>query len=165
MPVDKEAQNEKSFIATLSLRALGCNPKGNVNPGDKKKLCRIFGKATGLKNGEDKRNGNVWTALQGQFEGINLETGATMRSGKLFLPNGIQDVIESEIKRLETNKDADGVVFGMEIYSVHATNPIGYSYEARNIMKVSAVDDLEALREQIEEKSPLKLLAAADKKK
>lgn len=153
---ETHTEQEKSFVSKLSIKALGCDPR---LPKDVSAqiLCRIFGTAQGLKHGEDKNSGNVWTALQGSFEGVNAqdgteEFGKILRSGKLFLPAGIQDVIEGAVREIENTKtgaETPNVVFGLEIRSVKASNRIGYSYEARSLMPVTQQDALAQLREQI----------------
>lgn len=160
-------EREESLVAKLSIKALGCDPR-LPSGGTSKILCRIYGAAQGLKMGEDKNTGNVWTALQGRFEGVNCEQGnedfgKTLRSGKLFLPSGIQDVIEGAIREIENSKDVldANVVFGLEIRSVKAANRIGYSYEAKNLLPAKQVDPLAQMREAIEQKAgPVKAIAA-----
>lgn len=163
---------EDSIVSKLSIKALGCDPR-LPSGGSAKILCRIYGMAKSLKSGEDKNTGNVWTALQGEFEGVNIEPdsedfGKTLRSGKLFLPSGIQDVIESAIREIENTAGgsaAANVVFGLEIRSVKASNRIGYSYEAKNLMPPKQQDPLAAMREAIESKVGTPKQIAAPKEK
>lgn len=161
-----------SYVSKLSIKALGCDPR-LPSGANSKVLCRISGFAQGLKSGEDKNTGNIWTALQGDFEGVNCEAGnddfgKTLRSGKLFLPAGIQDVIEGAVREIENRAggaESPNVVFGLEIRSVKATNRIGYSYEARNLMPARQSDPLAQLRKQIEEKAGvIKAIAAPAEK-
>jgi hypothetical protein len=167
--IAEETTQEDYYVSKLSVKALGCDPR--LSKDEKtKSLCRIYGSAQGLKSGEDKNNGNVWTALQGKFEGVNIEQGSehfgkTLRSGKLFLPAGIQDVIEGKIREIENTSGGAleaNVLFGLEIRSVEASNRIGYSYEAKNLMPVKQQDDLAAMRQTIEDKvGKPKAIAAA----
>lgn len=152
-----EVQDE-AFVSKLSVKALGCDPR---LPRDVKAqvLCRMLGKAQGLKHGEDKTRGDVWTALQGTFEGTNIQEGSesygrVLRSGKLFLPAGIQDVIEGAVREIQNsaNRETAAVVFALELSSVKADNPIGYSYQARTIIPKSQKDELADLRAAVEEK-------------
>jgi len=94
------------------------------------KICVILGKATGIKTGEDA-NGKVWEALTGTFQGHNLQTGEVFRSGKLFLPSGIHEPILEAVKGLPEN---GSVKFALEFRRVEAENPIGYSYQAVELM-------------------------------
>ena len=165
---EEETQATENFVGKLSIKALGCDPR---LPRDvsAQVLCRIYGKAQGLKHGEDKVRGDVWTALQGTFEGVNIQDGSpkygqTLQSGKLFLPAGIQDVIEGAVREIENSSNAEtaSVVFALEISSVKAENPIGYSYQAKNLVaRPAAKDELSELRTAIEAKvGKVKAIAA-----
>lgn len=144
------------YINKMSVKALGARPNAVVAEGAPSPypLVRIFGRANGIKTGEDT-TGNVWTALTGSFEGINLQNGESFRSGKLFLPGGIQEVVESAVQEIaaaaKAGKQTDdlSIVFGLEIASVRATNPIGYSYQAMNLIKTEKSDELSELRKAI----------------
>jgi hypothetical protein len=163
---------EDSLVSKLSIKQLGCDPRLAAGT-TTKVLCRIYGTAKGLKHGEDKNTGNMWTALQGEFEGVNVEQGnedfgKILRSGKLFLPAGIQDVVEGAVREIENSKDGaetPNVVFGLEIRSVKSNNRIGYSYEAKNLMPPAQQDPLAVMRAAIESKAgPVKALPAPKEK-
>jgi hypothetical protein len=133
-------KKEEAIISKMSVKSLGCKPTGG-DPKDPSKpniLCIIAGKASGIKMGEDA-NGKVWSALTGNFWGQNLATGGTFRSGKLFLPSGIHETLEAAVQGLP---EAGGVIkFAMKFQSVEAKNPIGYSYQAVNLMPIEADTD------------------------
>jgi hypothetical protein len=158
---------DDNYVSKLSVKALGCDPR-LAKGSNRQVLCRIYGKAQGLKHGEDKQRGDVWTALQGTFEGVNVQDGSedygkTLRSGKLFLPGGIQDVIEGAVKDIAKSASAEtaSVVFAVELSSVKAANPIGYSYEARNLVPRTTQDEMATLRQMVEDKAgKLKALPA-----
>lgn len=148
---------EKSInvISKMSVKGLGCNPRKVTamdKPADgsqaKLPLCRIFGLASGVKHGEDK-SGNVWTAIAGDFEGVNLQDGKVYRSGKLFLPGGIQEIIEVPLVQAESQDKQLTVEFAFEIAAVQADNPIGYSYVATSLMKPAEADNLSRIRNLI----------------
>lgn len=123
------------MISKMSVKGIGCKPKGEEEP---TRLCIILGKATGIKTGEDN-TGRVWKALSGTFRGTNLATNEVFRSGKLFLPSGIHEAVESAVMQLP---EQGGVVkFAMELRSVSAKNPIGYSYQAVNLMPIESETD------------------------
>jgi len=125
------------MVSKMSVKGIGCKPFG-APLSDPKKLCAIMGKATGIKCGENA-NGNVWSALTDSFRGEDLVTGGVFRSGKLFLPSGIHEVVESAVRNLP---EGGGVVkFAMLIQSVEAKNPIGYSYQAINLMPIESETD------------------------
>lgn len=140
-------------ISKMSVKTMGCNPRKVAGMDDNKDgkpvtlpLCVIYGIASGLKHGEDKVNGGVWTALTGDFEGKNLQTGETFRSGKLFLPSGIQEIVEGPIKKAEDENGSCAIKFAFEISAVKASNPIGYSYQAKPLTKPTEGDQLSELR-------------------
>jgi hypothetical protein len=144
------AKNEVQ-ITKMSVKGLGCNP------GSLTRMCQIMGKAIGVKTGEDA-TGRVWSALIGDFRGVNLETGEVFRSGKLFLPSGIHEPIEAAVKGLG-DKGGEGVVkFALELRTVKASNPIGYSYQAVTLLPITAETD--SLADLIAAVPEVKLLAA-----
>jgi hypothetical protein len=103
------------------------------------RICVIAGKATGIKTGEDA-DGKIWSALIGTFQGTDLKTGETYRSGKLFLPSGIHEPIEAAVKQIG---DSGGTVnFAVEFRRVEASNPIGYSYQAVNLLPMESQQDV-----------------------
>lgn len=150
----KHMSTEVNIVARLSVKACGCKPEGTDKP---KRLCLIYGVASGFKSGEDNK-GQLWSAITGSFEGVNIETGDVYRSGKLFLPNGIQEVVEAALKGTGDN---GSIKFGLELRSVKASNPIGYSYQAVPLVKPSADDPLAEMRAGIAEKTGVKMLLEA----
>lgn len=135
-----EKTQAEALVTKMSVKGIGCKPTGGL-PTDESKanpLCVIMGKATGIKMGEGS-DGRIWNALTGAFRGTNLATGVSVRSGKLFLPTGIHEIVEGAVKQL--GSDGGVVKFAMQIESIKATNPIGYSYQARNLMPLEAESD------------------------
>lgn len=148
-----EVSGEESYISKLTIKTLGCNPSMvktlKKEQGVKLAIARMYGKASAVKYQEDKENGKMYTYFAGTFEGVNLQDGTVLRSGKMFLPEGISNVVETAIKAAQEKDDKASVSFAFEIRSVQATNPIGYSYEAAAIQKPEAEDELAAMRKQI----------------
>lgn len=138
----EETQTGPAMIGKMSVKNLGCTPVGSAEP---KRLCLIYGRANGIKMGEDKGTGRIWSALTGGFEGLNLENGEVYRSGKLFLPGGIHEAIEAAVKTDDPEKFNE-VKFGLEIRSVKASNPIGYSYQAVSLVNPTVADELDEMR-------------------
>jgi hypothetical protein len=128
----KEAPVEKEIIGLTKMSVNTICGKRSMG-----KICVILGKATGANQGEDA-NGHVWSALLGTFQGTNLQTGETFRSGKLFLPSGIHEPIEAAVGQL---KEGGSVNFAIEFRRVEAENPIGYSYQAVNLLPVETQED------------------------
>lgn len=143
---------EESYVSKLTIKTLGCNPsmvKTLPDGENKLAICRLYGKVQDVKYQENKDKGEVYTFFAGTFEGINMQNGEVLRSGKLFLPKGISEVVESEVKNLRAKDDKASVSFAFEIRAVKATNPIGYSYEAAALKKPEAEDELSELRSAI----------------
>ena len=148
---------EEKVITKMSVKELGCNPKqaSALDVADKRSipLCMIMGRAIDTEVKEDKRNGNIYTALLGDFQGVCIQAGNSnfgqyFKSGKLYLPGGIQELIEAAI--VGDGKGASAVVhFALEIHAVRATNPIGYSYQAIPRMRPVIDDPLQRIREMV----------------
>lgn len=118
----------------------------------------VYGQATGIKEVVDKVRGDVYHALVGQFEAQNLNTGEVFRSGQLYLPTGIHEMVEDAVKKLEG--DTDFVTFALQIRALKAANKSGYSYEAQSLMKATQVDPLDDLRANLEASVPKQLTAS-----
>ncbi len=135
---DETIQNEP-MVTKMSVKGLGCKPTGGLPSDDSKPnpLCIIAGKVNGVKMGEDG-NGKVWSALVGSFRGTVLATGVSVRSGKLFLPSGIHEIVE---KAALDMGEGGNLKFAFQISSVKASNPIGYSYQATSLLPMEAQTD------------------------
>lgn len=128
---------EEITIGKLSVRGIGCIP-GPAPKDNPKLLCIILGKASALVNGVDKLTDREWTALKGDFLAVNLATNERFRSGKLFLPAGIHESIEERVRQLQ---DGGLVKFALQLRSVEAKNPAGYSYQAVTLMPIETEND------------------------
>src|SRR5258708_5510817 len=135
------------YLTKMSVKGLGCKP-GLAVEGKPAILCTIYGKADGIKVGESQ-DGRIWQALTGSFAAINLQSGEEFRSGKLFLPSGIHETIENAVKALGDNPGGLSVKFALEIRSVEAKNPIGYSYQAKNLFAAETTDELSEIKKAI----------------
>lgn len=151
----REVSGEESYAAKLSLGTLGCKgalvlalPEGE----NKIAIARFYGKVSDVKQQINKDTGEAWTFLQGNFEGVNMQTGLVLRSGKLYLPKGVMEVMETAVAALKAeenpNKNAS-ISFGFEIRAIKATNKAGYSYEAASLKQPSEEDELKAIRELV----------------
>jgi hypothetical protein len=155
------------IISKMSVKSIGCVPAGAEDPG--KRLCIIFGRASGLKTGEDKVRDSVWVALTGEFEAFRFPHDGEpapkrYQSGKLFLPAGIHDTIESAVRQImKGGEETAGlsVKFALELYSVKSSNPSGYSYQARTVIPMQETDELSELRRAIVEAGKVQLPAGA----
>lgn len=160
---------ELAYIARMSVKGLGVQSGKEVpeNEGVRVPVCRIMGVAHDIKVGESK-DGQVWSALTGNFWGENLKTGDQYSSGKLFLPGGIHEMIESAVKEAQKNGGANSIVsvrFAFEITVVKSGNPIGYSYQAITLLPPSVTDDMAEIHRQISERSQKRIEAPESKPK
>lgn len=147
-----EISGEESYAAKLSLGTLGC--KGAIVLGlpegeNKIAIARFYGKVSDVKQQLNKDTGEIYTFLAGNFEGVNMQTGLVLRSGKLYLPKGVMEVMETAVaglKAADSNSKGSSISFGFEIRAIRATNKAGYSYEAAALKKPEEEDELQAIR-------------------
>ncbi len=139
------SESDVNIVSKLSMKTIRVNPaKFATDSGAP--IALVYGQLTGIKDVVDKVRGDVYHALLGSFEGQNLETGERFRSGVLYLPAGIHDMLSASVAKLPEDDDSAYVEFGLEIRAVKAKNPAGYSYEAKSLLKPKASDPLEQLR-------------------
>ena len=129
-----------NILTKMTLKGMGCKPAQAASDGKRVPLARIYGYAAGVKAKEDS-TGNVHQAIIGQFEGVNLNTGEVFRSGVLYLPGGIHELLAKPAAENNAN-----VQFALEIHAIPAGNPIGYSYSAKSLLPVTARGPLDDLR-------------------
>lgn len=152
-PAPVKPSGEENYVSKLTISTLGCVPAmvKTLKPEDGSKIAiaRLYGKAAKVGYQEDKVNGVTHTFFAGNFEGINLQDGTVLRSGKMFLPKGISEVVENAIKTAQAKDDKASISFAFEIRAVKATNPAGYSYEASALKSPEAEDELAEMRNAI----------------
>jgi hypothetical protein len=147
-----------TIVSKLSMRTIKTQP-AKFATAEGRPIAVVYGQATAIKEVVDKVRGDVYHALVGQFEAQNLQSGEVFRSGQLYLPTGIHEMLEDAVKKLET--DTDFVSFAIQLRAVTAKNPAGYSYEAQNLLKTTHVDPLDDMRAQLEGTEQPKLPAPA----
>lgn len=148
-----EAPSETKILSKITLKNTGCKPLRAKLEEKQVPLCQIYGVAGGTKVKVDNK-GEAFESIVGDFECVNLETNEAYRSGVLYLPGGLHDMLASAFTG--ENK-ATNVEFAIEISSRPASNPIGYEYVARQLVKADRADPLDALRNK------LKMLPAPNK--
>jgi hypothetical protein len=159
-----------TIVSKMSVKTLKANPALAKAENKRVFLCRIVGIAGGLVTKVDTR-GEPITGITGNFRGKNVVTHEEYESGVLYLPGGIQEMLENAVNKGELDKNDkpiyEAVEFALDIYSVPASNPIGYSYEAEPVFKAKEADPLSELMAKAEEARNLPALEAAkdDKKK
>ncbi len=132
-----------NLVSKITMKTIGVKPAAHAT--DKgTPIAVVFGTASAIKDVVDKIRGDVYHALVGEFEAENLETGETFRSGVLYLPAGIHDMLEGSVKKLES--ETDFVQFALQILAVKATNAAGYGYQAKSMIPSRTVDPLTEMR-------------------
>lgn len=151
----KTAQPDANgIVSKLSNATLGCDPLvvKDKGKGTKAPMYRVLGRATGIKEAKDT-NGEVIYGLTGTFQGTNLVTGQTMRSGVAYLPPGIHETILEPLDR-ELAADTTGagvaIEFAFDIFAVAAPNKSGYSYEAVDLIPAQRKDPFEDMKKALE---------------
>jgi hypothetical protein len=146
-------QVEASIISKITMATIGCTPGlvKNAKPDELSKegdlpLARLFGKLSKVKYEEDKAKGQFYTSFVGTFEAINMQTGEVFQSGKMFLPKGISEMVETAVNKAGENVQ---IAFAFEVRSIKANNPIGYSYRVLALQSPEAADELRELREKV----------------
>ena len=168
-----------SAIGKITISNLGCIPAAAVVEGKASPIARVYGIASGIKTVVDKNRGEVYEAITGQFEGVNVKTGKVYQSAVLYLPSGIHGLLENAVKgqyHEEQRNDAGDILrkahydfndvrFAMELSVVKAKNPAGYSYEAKSLVPAVVDDPMAAIRALIAESEHKTLEAPKGNKK
>lgn len=167
---------DPTYIAKLTLSRL-CKPqkdlvlnKDGSSNGKTILMAEIYGSVALTKN---KRlpNDDVGQALIGNFEGVNMQTGEILRSGVLYLPSGIQDLLVAEVKNNGENNQP--VQFGLGLY-IRAADPKsiaryadhpGWEWDAKKILETSTIDPIAAIRAKLKSKQPALTVAEEGAKK
>ena len=111
-----------------------------------KALFNIMGIATSTETGAGDHG--PWTALKGQFEATNLETGEVFQSAKAFLPSVAQDIVEGQMIS-HGDGQVEAVRFAFEIGIKANDSAIGFEYTCSSLMKVADHNPLEDLRQTL----------------
>jgi len=133
-----------ALVGKISVKSmLGGKPKAPET--DKPEyLVQMVGIATSIKTGTS--NFGDWTALLGSFQATNMETGETVRSGMLFMPDVALNLIIPSLN----NKDNKGVEFGFNIgVKKDAASSVGYIYVAEPIFDAAENDPLEMITKKL----------------
>lgn len=113
------------------------------------KLYIVGGIANKVKTGDSMYG--PWTALVGQFEATNIETGEVFVAPQCFLPEPMNGMIASSLEQVDDDgkRVNNSVQFAVEVGVKPAETTVGYEYTAKEIMKSDAADPLAAIREKI----------------
>ena len=108
----------------------------------------VFGIATKTRSGQSDYG--PWTALVGQFEATNIETGEISQAPQCFLPEPMNEMIANQLDETddEGNRITNSVQFSVEVGVKPADNAVGYEYTTKTVVESDAADPLAALRDQ-----------------
>lgn len=83
--------------------------------------------------------------FQGNFEGINAETGECFQAGVCYLPNVVENILDAQM----AGEDVYTVQFGFAIsVKENKESVVGYEYTAAPLIKQEETDPLNALKSQ-----------------
>src|SRR4029077_14452076 len=145
---------DESIISKITISTIGCNPSEiKVLKADDPKLqngelplCRMYGKLNESRVEMDKDKGTSFTYFVGSFEAVNMQTGEVFRSGKMFLPKGLSELVEAAVNK---NPNA-AIAFAFEVRAIKAQNPAGDTYKALALKSPEAEDELKSIREVVQ---------------
>ncbi len=162
------------YVTKLSVRSLGLDKVGIRKLAEKAEgktvpVARFFGIAenTGIS---DRGKFGESVFFEGQFEGVNLDTGEIVRSGRLFLPDVASSILEGMVVKgnegLENGAKCK-VQFAFEINAqADLAAAVGYKFSASPLVEAKdAPDPLANLRKQIPQIESKKKPAGAGVKK
>lgn len=154
-------------LGKLTIATMGCKAKLAASDANniKTPLARIMGVARNLKAAIDT-NGEPVFGLTGQFLGINVaqsldagkgdkpEDYGQYTSGVLYLPGGIQELIQSPLEALLNDKDKEvansaAIEFALDLFAVPATNKSKYSFTATLLGDARKADPFAAIKAQV----------------
>lgn len=140
---------DSGIIGKITMASIGCKP-ALVNmlkegEGNELALARIYGTLDEVRYQDDKDKGQIYTYFVGSFEAVNMQDGDVYKSGKLFLPKGISELVEGECKKNPNT----AIQFAFEVRSIKANNPAKYSYKVLPLVSPEKSDALAQLRERV----------------
>ena len=128
-------------------------------PKKAEKLFSVIGIANKTKTGQSDYG--PWTALVGQFEATNYESGEIFVAPQCFLPEPLNSMLAGTLE--ETDEEGKQVTasvqFAVEVGVKPSDVPIGYEYTTKELVEADTADPLAALRD-----SAAKALPAPAKK-
>ena len=97
-------------------------------------VLRVYGKARGIKTGQTQYG--TWTAFIGSFRAVNLATGESFASSKIFLPNQAEEML------LGVLGDNEVVDFGFDIGVMeNDASATGYEFTVKPLLQPKEEDD------------------------
>lgn len=146
--------SEAKIVAKISLKSIGATPtKGSVEAGKPITIAALYGtvhkhETVTTTFGESER-------FVGNIEAVNAITGEVFRSGKMFVPSVVEELLASAVDSI----DDGSVEFALEIGAEHSEKGnMGFAYTVKPLRKMAEADSLAHLRAEVADK--LKALPA-----
>lgn len=119
-------------------KASGKGDNEDTPDGTSLKVCKITGRTTSAKTGQSE-NGE-YTALLGEFVGLDMVTGEVFNSGKCILPNFVSETIAAALL------ESQAVEFALEIGAVAKEDAAtGYEFTVRPLVNTEPTDNMKRL--------------------
>lgn len=143
-----ETQVASSMISKITMATIKTKPGlvSTLPDGENElPLARLYGTLDNVVYQDDKVSGQIFTSFVGSFEAINMQDGEVYTSGKMFLPKGISDLVESAVKKNPNS----AIQFAFEVRAIKANNPAKYSYKVLPLVNPETSDALAELRRRV----------------
>jgi hypothetical protein len=144
----QHTQVEEAIIGKITMSAIGCKPGlvQTLPDGENElPLARLYGKLNEVRVQNDKDKGVSYTYFVGTFEAINMQDGEVFRSGKMFLPKGISELVEAAVQKNPNT----AIGFAFQVNAIKANNPAKYSYKVLALKSPEAEDELKGIRDLV----------------
>lgn len=140
--------SDPKIVSKISLKSIGAAPaKGSVQPGKPVTLAAIYGSASRHESVTTTFGDS--TRFVGNFEAVNAADGEIFRSGKMFLPSIVEELLRDAVDAVGEGS----VEFALEIGAEHSEKGnMGYAYTVRPLRKMAESDSLAHLRAEVAEK-------------
>lgn len=146
--------SEAKIVSKISLKSIGATPaKGSVEAGKPITIAALYGavhkhETVTTTFGESER-------FIGNIEAVNAATGEVFRSGKMFVPSIVEELLAAAVDSI----DDGSVEFALEIGAEHSEKGnMGFAYTVKPLRKMAEADSLAHLRAEVANK--LKTLPA-----
>lgn len=90
----------------------------------------IYGQVTDFVQRKNLKTEEMMEGLRGTFVGVPSVTDMDeLESGVLFIPDAFHNIIAGQFREAQKADASAALEFAMEVYSIDAKNPAGYSWE------------------------------------
>lgn len=103
------------------------------------KIFEVFGSITALRYGKTKHG--EFIDFKGQFEVINNLTGEVVRSGSVFLPSIVANMVEAQFLKAKNVEGFSGYLVDFMVGAKKSDKPIGYEYTVQSNIEPDEEDD------------------------